>query len=67
MVRCSLAEWQNLVEQAPYYLSELQANGISNAGYRFLRFAKAAAMDALQNNEMHWHAVPKSHAPRLML
>ena len=64
-VRCTLAEWQNLLERAPLWLSETEANDICDTGYRYLNFARMASLDAIENKTLHWHATPKLHVARL--
>ena len=63
--RCTLAEWQNMVERADYYLLRGEGDQICDTGYRFLGFARAASLDAIAHNTLHWHATPKQHASGL--
>lgn len=60
-LRCYWAHWQNLLEGYPQYLSEDEANNLSECGQSALLCFLAAANEAVAQSVFAWIILPKLH------
>lgn len=60
-LRCSWANWQHLLELYPQYLSEEQADHLSDAGVSALHCFLASANEAVSQHVFAWLVLPKLH------
>ena len=60
-LRVSFADWQNLCEKSPQYLSTVQALDLYRAGMTALHFMMAASNQAASLKGFSWLILPKTH------
>lgn len=61
VLRTSFAEWQNVTERFPRYLSAEQATDLKNLGIQCCHFFFLSAQIAAGQNQLRWLILPKLH------
>ena len=60
-VRCSFAEWQNVIETYPPYLTAQQASHVHQLTFQCIHFYYVNACIAANQSKLHWLIIPKMH------
>ena len=60
-IRCSFAEWQNVIEGYPPYLTREQATHVHQLTMQCIHFYNVSACVAASQDELHWLVIPKIH------
>lgn len=60
-VRCSFAEWQNIIETYPPYLTAQQASHVHQLTFQCTHFYHVSACIAANQSKLHWLIIPKMH------